>query len=58
MSKLALIEKEYLKEVPEFRAGDEVKISLKVLEEAGAAKTITGRRAKKTRPQVLTSDSI
>ena len=32
MSKLELIEKEYLKEVPQFRVGDEVKIALKVQE--------------------------
>ncbi len=32
MSKLALIEKEYLKVVPAFRVGDTVKVSLKVQE--------------------------
>lgn len=32
MSKLALIEKEYLKEVPPFRVGDTVKVHIKVQE--------------------------
>ena len=32
MSKLELVEKEYLKDVPKFRVGDTVKVSLKVQE--------------------------